>query len=113
MLLDNDEFSGAYYLAGYVIECALKACIAKRTRKFDFPDKRTALESYTHDLAALVRVAGLQPDLQAEIQNDQQGFGPYWGLVQQWTEHTRYLIIDRSTAENLIEAVSDSKHGVL
>lgn len=30
---------GAYYLAGYAIECALKACIAKLTAQHDFPDK--------------------------------------------------------------------------
>lgn len=113
VLLDNDEYSGAYYLAGYVIECALKACIAKRTREFDFPDKSTVVDSYTHNLTALVKVAGLQPDLDAEIQNDQEWFGPYWGVIKLWTEHTRYSIIDRSTAANLFEAVSDSKHGVL
>src|SRR6266404_8143025 len=97
VLLVNDEFSGAYYLAGYVIECGLKACIAKRTKEFDFPDKSTVVDSYTHNLAALVKVAGLQPDLDAEIQNDQKWFGPYWGVVKQWSEHARYSIIDRST----------------
>ena len=36
-------FHGAYYLTGYAAECALKACIAKRTQKYNFPDKhRTA-----------------------------------------------------------------------
>jgi HEPN domain-containing protein len=30
---------GAYYLAGYAVECALKACIAKGTRRYEFPDK--------------------------------------------------------------------------
>jgi hypothetical protein len=28
ILLDAGEFSGAYYLAGYAIECAIKARIA-------------------------------------------------------------------------------------
>ena len=59
VLLENRQYSGAYYLSGYVIECALKACIAKQTRKFDFPDKKTAIESYTHDLEKLVKVAKL------------------------------------------------------
>jgi len=30
---------GAYYLAGYAAECAFKACIAKKTERFEFPDK--------------------------------------------------------------------------
>ena len=31
VLLANGCWSGAYYLAGYAVECALKACIAKGT----------------------------------------------------------------------------------
>jgi HEPN domain-containing protein len=41
---------GAYYLAGYAVECALKACIAKRTREHDFADKKLVNDSHTHDL---------------------------------------------------------------
>ncbi|MEL0589524.1 MAG: hypothetical protein U1V55_07060 [Planktothrix rubescens PR222] len=37
MLLDNHQYSGAYYLSGYVIECALKACIAKKTQQLPIP----------------------------------------------------------------------------
>lgn len=40
VLLDNKCYEGAYYLLGYAIECALKACIAKQTKKFDFPEKK-------------------------------------------------------------------------
>ena len=36
VLLNNHKYSGAYYLSGYVIECALKACIAKQTQEFDY-----------------------------------------------------------------------------
>jgi len=39
-LLRLGLFDGAYYLAGYAVECALKACIAKGTQRFEFPDKR-------------------------------------------------------------------------
>lgn len=53
VLLNNRQYSGAYYLSGYVVECALKACIARQTRKFDFPDKKTVVGSYTHDLKQL------------------------------------------------------------
>jgi HEPN domain-containing protein len=34
-LLTAELPDGAYYLAGYAIECALKACIAKRTQQHD------------------------------------------------------------------------------
>jgi hypothetical protein len=51
---------GAYYLAGYALECALKACIAKRTRRHEFPDKKRVEASYSHNLAQLVNEAGLR-----------------------------------------------------
>lgn len=35
VLFANGCWSGAYYLAGYAIECALKACIAKKTERFE------------------------------------------------------------------------------
>ena len=37
-LLASGHNSGAYYLAGYVIECGLKAVISKDTKRYDFPD---------------------------------------------------------------------------
>jgi hypothetical protein len=36
---------GAYHLAGYSVECALKACIAKRTQLHDFPEKKLVNDS--------------------------------------------------------------------
>ncbi|MEA2905782.1 MAG: hypothetical protein QOI12_3169 [Alphaproteobacteria bacterium] len=43
--------SGAYYLAGYAIECALKARIAAQFREHEIPDKALVNRIYTHDLA--------------------------------------------------------------
>jgi hypothetical protein len=37
VLAKNGNEEGAYYLGGIAIECALKACIAKRTKRHDFP----------------------------------------------------------------------------
>jgi HEPN domain-containing protein len=55
---------GAYYLAGYAVECALKACIARKTQEFDFPEKKRVNDSHTHDLGKLLVLAGLSEDLQ-------------------------------------------------
>jgi HEPN domain-containing protein len=49
---------GAYYLAGYAVECALKACIAKQTQRHDFPEKQIVIDSHTHDLTKLLDPAG-------------------------------------------------------
>jgi hypothetical protein len=50
LLLKANCPEGAYYLAGYADECALKACIAKRTERFELPDLKAAQESWGHDL---------------------------------------------------------------
>jgi len=39
LLAREKRFSGAYYLAGYAIECALKALIAAQFRQNEIPDK--------------------------------------------------------------------------
>lgn len=38
-LLAAGQWSGAYYLAGYAVECGLKACIARQIGQHEFPDK--------------------------------------------------------------------------
>jgi len=37
VLLQKGRNEAAYYLAGYAVECALKACIAKQTKRHEFP----------------------------------------------------------------------------
>ena len=72
ILLTADCYQGAYYLAGYALECTLKACIAKQVKEFDFPDKKLANDSYTHKLADLVITAGLKQKLiEQEKQNEE------------------------------------------
>ena len=69
-LLASGFPDGAYYLAGYAIECALKACIAKRTQEHDFPDKKLVNESHTHNLTELMRLAELNSELKLAMQAD-------------------------------------------
>jgi HEPN domain-containing protein len=112
LLLKNNHYSGAYYLAGYAIECALKACISKETRRYDFPDKQRVLDSWVHSLTNLLRTAGLQTSLDAEISADPE-FGANWNVVKDWSEQSRYSQTDQKEAEALIRAISDKGHGVL
>jgi len=69
-LLHGKQFSGAYYLAGYAIECALKARIASQFRADEIPDKNLVNKVYVHDLANLLRLAGLEAELETERQTD-------------------------------------------
>jgi hypothetical protein len=111
-LLNSQLFDGAYYLAGYVVECALKACIARQTRQYDFPDRRTVDASYTHDLVRLMRVAGLEPSLDRESDADPD-FRLNWSAASTWSEESRYARWTADEAEVLYRAVSDDQHGVL
>ncbi len=88
LLLAAEAPAGAYYLAGYAAECALKACIAKSTEKHDFPDKKRANDSYVHDLKKLVVVAGLTSELEEALK--QSEFALRWETVVQWNEESRY-----------------------
>jgi HEPN domain-containing protein len=112
VLLDAGKFAGAYYLAGYAIECALKACIAKRTREFDFPEKQTVNRSHTHDLRQLVDVAYMKDELALAIASDVK-FAEYWEVVNGWSEASRYKIMDENLARLLVEAVGSEPGGVL
>ena len=89
VLLANGQYAGAYYVSGYVVECALKACIARKTQQYDFPDKALVIQSYTHNLTTLVGVAGMGPDLDQESRLDSQ-FAAYWSVVKDWSENSRY-----------------------
>ncbi len=111
VLLNNRQYSGAYYLSGYVIECALKACIAKQTQRFDFPDKKTVMESYTHDLEKLVKVAKLDTQLKSLL-NDPE-FSLRWSMVKDWSEESRYQKHNRQEALDIYSAITDPNHGVL
>ena len=60
LLLRHRKYDGAYYLAGYAVECALKACLAKRTKKYEFPPEPAAIRNYyTHSYHDLLKVAEL------------------------------------------------------
>ena len=112
VLLRNKQYEGAYYLGGYVVECGLKACIAKQTRRYDFPDKKTVNASYTHSLTSLVGVAGLALVLDQEMKDDPE-FANNWAVVKDWLPESRYKKHTRKDARSLYSAITNEKHGVL
>jgi HEPN domain-containing protein len=108
VLLKAKKYAGAYYLAGYAVECAFKACIAKNTRKHDYPDKDLANKCYTHDLERLVELAGLDALLRADA-----ALMINWAIVRDWNEQTRYDRISRAEAKELYDAITGPAHGIL
>jgi len=112
-LLEQRRYSGAYYLCGYVVECGLKACIAKRTEKFDFPPDRKAInEIYTHDLDLLVKSAGLKRALEEDLEENSK-LELNWTIVKDWKETSRYEPHTRKEAVSLYNAISRKQTGVL
>ena len=112
MLFRNGRFEASYYLAGYAVECALKACIAKKTKRFDFPDKSLAIGAYSHDLLQLAKVADVDEEIMAESANDPL-FLVQWTLARKWSEQSRYHSKRKEEAQALLKAVGDRKQGIL
>ena len=112
MLLRNGFPDGAYYIAGYAAECAIKACISRSTDRHEFPDKKRALASHTHNLGELIGVAELKTELTSAEKTDPK-FSQYWGIVRDWSEQSRYERLTVQQAEALINALRDGKHGVM
>lgn len=112
LLLRHGYSQGAYYLAGYSVECALKACIAKQTKKYEFPDKNIVTKAWCHDLNQLVTVAGIKHSLDSDISTNSK-LGIYWAVVSNWNETVRYQFnISPNDARDLYIACSDKTNGI-
>ncbi len=113
VLIDNKLYDGAYYLLGYSIECALKACIAKQTKRHDFPEKKRVNDSYVHDLERLLEVSGLKTNYTAEAKLNRE-FEVNWSTVKDWDESSRYTNGKADTlVKDFYKAVTARKNGVL
>lgn len=112
VLLRTRNFDAAYYLAGLAVECALKGRIASLFRANDIPDKRLVNDVHTHDLTALVRIAGLRDRLAAEQQTNVQ-FDSNWKTVTTWSNESRYSAWTQVEATEMVNAVTQRGTGAL
>jgi hypothetical protein len=112
LLLDGSEWSGAYYLIGYAVECGLKACLTRNLRAYHMPDRKMVSDGFVHDLAALSRVAELDGSRGLQAQADPV-FALNWNVVSDWNETSRYGVWTETQARELFEAVTNMNHGVL
>jgi HEPN domain-containing protein len=111
VLLDAGFPDGAYYLAGYAVECALKACIAKRTREHHFPEKDSK-EYYIHDLEKLLGFAKLKDDFYQALRAN-PAMNANWIIAKNWAETSRYQRKTVADATELLNAVEDQTGGLL
>lgn len=112
VLLKSGHYEGAYYLCGYAVECGLKACIARKTKRHEFPDKNTVNASYTHILSDLVKIAQLSKFLKNAIKRDKI-FENHWAIVKDWTENSRYQKPSERESKDLYSAITSKQNGVM
>ncbi|MFO0796974.1 MAG: hypothetical protein U0804_05815 [Gemmataceae bacterium] len=107
-------WDGAYYLAGYAVECALKACVAKLTQAEEFPDKERAFKAFSHKVEDLLELAKLKKERDDAIAADPtRTCKRYWDAVREWNEAARYARWNEAQARDLWVAITDPTHGVL
>jgi hypothetical protein len=112
VLLRNGHPTGAYYLLGYAVECALKACVAKQMKRFDIPEKDLINKVYTHNLETLLNLSGLKPTLELDSKTG-PALAVNWAIVKDWSEQRRYdTYISDKTAADLYSAVA-GRDGIL
>jgi HEPN domain-containing protein len=117
VLLAGSQWSAAYYLIGYAIECALKSCILRHLEETGvlFKD-RTYLkklgECWTHDFDKLLDLAGLSKEQRRTAGANPSLLG-FWGVVKDWAESSRYEQKTEIEARRLYEAITHDPDGVL
>jgi HEPN domain-containing protein len=113
-LLDAGRWHAAYYLVGYAVECALKACVLAYIDNTGiiFQDKKYAEKCITHDIESLVKAAGLEEARGLDIQAN-PALGVNWQTIKDWKVDNRYKERSEPEARSLYEAVTDNANGVL
>jgi len=114
ILLSNQRWGASYYLLGYAVETALKACILKFVEETGviFSDKKFAEKCWTHKFDELLKQANLEPILSRDISANPV-LGSYWSIVVSWTEVCRYQQKEETDAQSLYNAVTNDPDGVL
>ena len=113
VLLDKACWTGAYYMTGLAVECALKAYLARAVQQYDFPDKNFINRAYTHKLRELVQIdAVLWEELQKEFSIDEK-LESNWNTVLLWNDENRYEMVEEFQAKALYSAVMDPGSGVM
>lgn len=113
ILLVNGKWTGAYYLTGLAIECALKSCLASEVKQHDFPDKQFVNAMYVHNLENLFKLsAALWVSLQAEMQGDAR-LAVNWSTIKDWDDGKRYSVVGELESKALFESATEAPSGLM
>lgn len=111
LLFQNQRHSNSYYLFGYAAEIAIKARIARLFAPETIPDRKLVNDIYSHDLNKLTGLAGLTQELAAKRQSSPP-FDGHWSTVADWSEQSRYDMIDVFLSTAMRNAMIDGEEGV-
>lgn len=106
-------YDGAAYLAGYVVELALKARICRLLRVEEYPAQGALKGAFAvHDLDQLLLLAGLK----RAVGLASPRVTDHWSLAQPWRPDRRYNppgSTTRNEARAMLDAIRHPEHGVL
>ena len=113
VLMQGRRYESAYYIAGYAVECAIKACIARQFRRNTIPDRQLVNQTYKHDFEGLLKTAGLFDELRGDA-GISPGLGSSWNVIKDWKPDVRYSTEKtRLDAHDLIDAIENPDDGIL
>lgn len=106
ILYASGRFDGAYYLAGYSLELALKARICKTLNWTEFPTTNKEFERFrsfkVYDLEVLLKLSGFEPAIKSK-------YLPEWSKVKTWQPEIRYHPVgfaNQKQASDMLGAIS-------
>ena len=114
-LLDDHRWSAAYYLAGYAVECGLKACVLVRLAAAPeaiFENRKFSENCWTHSALDLVKLASLETTRAADAAAN-PALSQNWFVVKDWSEKARYQTTSHHKAKKLYAAITDKPNGVM
>jgi hypothetical protein len=113
-LFASGRHAGAYYMAGYAVECALKACACRALfRNYTASSQKLVTQFYKHDFRILLRCSGLEMRLAAD-RTANPTLRANWDVVFLWSVDVRYEAQKaRADVRDMLEAMQDRPDGVL
>jgi len=115
VLFDKGLYDGACYLAGYVVELALKARICKILDLVEYPQSGEISRAFkTHRYDDLLILSGLERKFN-DARGTNSSLHANWSLLRKWTEDIRYHPIgskSKKDAEYVINALDNPEDGV-
>ncbi len=114
-LFNKRLYDGACYLAGYVVELALKARICKTLDLAGYPESGEISRAFkTHKFDDLIKLSGLERKFN-KAKKINGSLLRNWSLLTEWSEEFRYCPIGTNTrkhAQEIFNALEDPKDGV-